>query len=257
MRSRASASRGQALVETVVFMPMMLFALFGMLWSIRAAVQYERIEQAVRYAALFQEKTPYSDFSLLAMYGQLGSTATAPPIPCASPIASQLSDGAPYSTMTSSRVASPPIFTPSSVQLTGCTTGGYPYGLGGSPAGTVSAYWLNGQWNTHAQVEDDVLEVQHPSITAQVAVPSYLQIAVGPITTISSSGEYFERGANIAQLMFCYNPQSVQSLNAAVTNTVNWAGDPSPVVLTTPFPAAPPPQIPIEASGKCTYGGPP
>ncbi len=238
-------------------MPMLLLAFFGILWSIRAAVQYERIEQAVRYAALFQEKTPYSDFSLLAMYSQILPSAVAPPVPCASPIASQLSDGAPYSAMPSSNVASPPIFTPSSVQPTGCTTWGTVSGLNGSPAGTQSEYWQNGQWNLHTQVEDDVLEIQHPSITAQVGVPGYLQKALGSLTTISSSGEFFERGANVAQLMFCYDPATIQSLNAAVTNTVYWAGDPSPVAITAPFSAAPPPPIAIGSSSKCVYGGPP
>jgi hypothetical protein len=255
MRSRVSASRGQALVETVVYLPMLLFVFFGILWSIRAAVQYERIEQAVRYATLFQEKTPYTDFSLLAMYSQLGSPA-APPVPCASPIASQLSDGAPYSAMPSSTVTSPPIFTPSSVQLTQCTTTGYPYGLGGSAPGTVTLYTINGHTYTHIQVEDDVLAVEHPAITALVDVPSYLQNPLGSLTTIASSNEYFEHGANIAQLMFCYNPHTIQSLNSQVTNTINWANDPSPIVITTPFPAAPPPQIPIAASGNCTYNGP-
>jgi hypothetical protein len=256
MRSHVSASRGQALVETAIFMPMLLLALFGVLWSIRAAVQYERIEQAVRYAALFEEKTPYSDYSFLAMYAQLGSSAAAPPIPCATPIASQLSDGAPYSTITSTNVGSPPIFTPSNVQLTACTTTGYPYGIGGSAPGTVSYYTQNGQTYQHTQVEDDVLDIQHPSITAQVTVPGYLQSALGSLSTISSSKEYFERGVNVSQLMFCYNPSSIQSLNSQVTNTVHWASDPSPVAVTTPFPAAPPPQIGIAASGKCTYNGP-
>jgi hypothetical protein len=159
--------------------------------------------------------------------------------------------------MPSTKVVSPPIFTPSNVQLTQCTTTGYPYGIGGSAPGTVTVYTQNGNPYVHTQVEDDVLEVEHPSIAAQVAVPGYLQNALGSLTTISSSGEYFERGVTISQLMFCYNPQSIQSLNAAVTNTVNWANDPSPVVITTPFPAAPPPQIPIAASGNCTYNGPP
>ncbi len=254
--SRRSASRGQALYETVIFMPMLLLAFFAILWSIRAAVQYERIEQAVRYATLFQETTPYSDFSLLAMYSQLGAGA-APPIACATPIASQLSDGAPYTAMPGTKVASPPIFTPSNVLLTQCTTPGYPYGIGGSAPGTVSSYQLNNKTYIHTQVEDDVLSIQHPSITAQVSVPSYLQSAVGALTTISSSGEYFERGIDTAQIMFCYNPTSIQSLNSQVTNTIKWASDPNPAVVTAPFPAAPPPQIGIAASGKCTYNGPP
>jgi hypothetical protein len=218
-------------------------------------VQYERIEQTVRYAMLFQEKTPYSDFSFLAMYSQLGTNAATPPIPCATPMASQLSDGAPYAAATPS-VASPPIFTPSSVASSQCTTPGYAYGVGGSAPGTYSTYTLNNHTYPHSQVEDDVLSIQHPSIAAQVSVPGYLQGALGAQTTISSSKEFFERGINVQQLMFCYNPSSIQSLNSQVTNTVYWASDPNPVVLTAPFPAAPPPQIGIAASGKCTFNGP-
>jgi hypothetical protein len=120
----------------------------------------------------------------------------------------------------------------------------------------VSTYTVKGKTYIHTQVEDDVLEVQHPTIAAQVSVPGYLQNALGSLTTISSSGEYFEHGISTAQLMFCYNPQTIQSLNSAVTNTIKWASDPNPAVITTPFPAAPPPQIGIAASGKCTYNGP-
>ncbi|MBD5634078.1 MAG: hypothetical protein IAI49_06325 [Candidatus Eremiobacteraeota bacterium] len=89
-----------------------------------------------------------------------------------------------------------------------------------------------------------------------MSAPGYLQNALGTLTTISSSSEYFERGLTVAQLMFCYNPQSIQSLNSQVTNTVNWASDPSAAVITLPFAAVPPPPLPIAASNKCTYNGP-
>jgi Flp pilus assembly protein TadG len=49
------AQRGQAVVETVLFLPMFLLALFGVMWTAQAAVQYERTQSAVRYAGLIAQ----------------------------------------------------------------------------------------------------------------------------------------------------------------------------------------------------------
>ncbi len=254
---RFTTDRGQALVETLVCLPLLLLSFVGVLWAIKAAVQYERLEQAVRYVGQFQESTPYSDFSLQAMYRELGSTPPTPPIPCLTPIPSQLSDGAPYAAVGTSQVVSPPIFSPSSVLKTQCDTYGYTYGIDGSSIGTQSTYTLNGKTYVHTQVEDDVLDVQHPVIESEIVVPTYLKSTLGTYSTFTSSKEYYEHGINVAQMMFCYNPTSIASLNSQVSHdTTLWASDPAPAATTTPFPAATPAGTFIAASGKCTYDGP-
>jgi hypothetical protein len=87
--------RGQAVVETVIFLPMFMFVLYGMIWAIQTAVQYERVESAVRYSGLVSQYTnPYSNYSLYALYGQLGST-TMPAISCGTILTAPLSYGLP------------------------------------------------------------------------------------------------------------------------------------------------------------------
>ena len=258
MRSASIANRGQALYETVILVPLLLFSLVGILFSIRAAVQYERIEQAVRYSALFQESTPFTDYSLEAVYAGLGPTVATPPVVCASPIASQLSDGAPYAAISNLKIASPPLFTPSNVLLSSCTFDGRnSLGVDGSSVGTQTTFTnSNNQQVVHTQVEDDVLAVRNPLITAQVNVPSYLQKAIGTVTTITSSKEFFERGISVAEMMYCYNPTSATSLNAQVTNTLKPTVYASPAAIVTPFPAATPPGISTVAKRPCTNNGP-
>ena len=111
------AQRGQAVVETVIFLPMFLIALFGIIWTVQAAVQSERVESAVRYAGLIsQQANPYVDYSLYSMYTQLGSTLI-PTVTCISPITAPLSDAAPtYASTHISTVASAPFWTPASAQ---------------------------------------------------------------------------------------------------------------------------------------------
>ena len=257
MRSTSHASRGQALYETVILVPLLLFSLVGILFSIRAAVQYERVEQAVRYSAMFQESTPYTDYSLESVYAGLGPTVATPPIVCASPIASQLSDGAPYAAISNLKIASPPLFTPSTVLLNSCGFFNRTNGIDGSSVGTQTTFTnSNNQQVLHTQVEDDVLAVRNPLITAQVNVPSYLQNALGAVTTITSSKEYFERGITVAELMYCYNPTTATSLNAQVTNTLKPTVYASPAAVVTPFPAATPPGISTVAKKPCTNNGP-
>jgi hypothetical protein len=56
------ARRGQALVETVVFLPVALIALFGIIFFSRYGVMTERAQSAVRYGALvaFGHQSTYS-----------------------------------------------------------------------------------------------------------------------------------------------------------------------------------------------------
>ena len=45
-------SRGQALVETVISLPLFILALFAMIWGIRAGVMAERVQSGVRNAGI-------------------------------------------------------------------------------------------------------------------------------------------------------------------------------------------------------------
>jgi hypothetical protein len=255
---RASgAERGQALIETVIFMPLLLLSLFGVLWAIQLGVQYERIEVAIRYAGVIQQLvSPYNDYSLSSMYTELGPGPSTPPIPCASPPSTELADGAPYLPMPATRVSSPPIFTPNSIASPlPCASAGT-YGLAGSPTGTVTQYQQNGQTYTHTQVEDDLFSIQRPQITSQINVPNYLSGVLGSTTSVSSTAEYFERGPTVQQILFCFQSGNAlaPSLNEQISNTLKWSTDPNPSVATTPLPSVVPP-MGTPADSYCVTGG--
>ncbi len=223
------AQRGQSLVETAICIPLFLFGLFGVIWAIQSGVQYERIEGAVRYAGLISRVVnPYTDYSLYSMYGQLGSQ-TAPPAPCATPIASALSDGAPF-TSSQTTTASPPFWSPSTTPTTTCSNLGQ-FGIQGSQTGTTDG--------PNVQIEDYIFSATQPMITANIAVPSFLSAVLGSSTSSKAAGEWFWRGPTIKQIMFCYQEiyeVTSPSLNEQATKSLNYATDTSTAVTATPMP---------------------
>ena len=71
-------SRGQALVETVIFLPVALIALFGIIFFTRYGVLAERAQTAARYGALiaYGKATPYSAADIYAGVAAGGATRT-------------------------------------------------------------------------------------------------------------------------------------------------------------------------------------
>ncbi|MGH7728435.1 MAG: TadE/TadG family type IV pilus assembly protein [Vulcanimicrobiaceae bacterium] len=66
------ASRGQALFETAIALPLFLLTLFGMLWAIRASALAERAQLGVRYAGVYSALTnPYESYSLNTLYSEI------------------------------------------------------------------------------------------------------------------------------------------------------------------------------------------
>jgi hypothetical protein len=250
-RGALDSQRGQALIETVICVPLFLFGLFGVIWAIQLGVQYERVEGAVRYAGLVSETiNPYTDYSLYSMYGQLSVTSIAPN-PCATPIASALSYGAPYtvtsplaSAASQTVTASPPFWDPSTTPSTSCSQNfGAGSGLHGSAAGTPD----DPQYAPHLQVEDYLFSAIQPKITSTVAVPSFLSSVLGTSTSTASTGEWFWRGLTIQQIMYCYQQvgqtwpvSAAPSLNEQANKSLKWnlpVNDPSTAATSTPMPS--------------------
>jgi Flp pilus assembly protein TadG len=64
--------RGQAVVETAIFMPIFLLALFGMFLAVTQGAMIERVQLGVRYGGLISGiQNPYTSTSLYAMYATL------------------------------------------------------------------------------------------------------------------------------------------------------------------------------------------
>jgi hypothetical protein len=87
-RSFAHDDRGQALYETALFLPVMILALFGIIWATKEATLSERIQLGVRYGGtISQLQNPYNQYSMYALYAtidgkpptDLTTCASAPP----------------------------------------------------------------------------------------------------------------------------------------------------------------------------------
>lgn len=86
VRTRFHGQRGAALLETALVLPVLLSALYAVVWGIRVGVVTERAEEVVRYAGVLQQQqNPYLDYSLYTLYNNLGGTSNVPTQPCAIP----------------------------------------------------------------------------------------------------------------------------------------------------------------------------
>ena len=212
--------RGQAIVETVMFLPMFLLALFGILWAVQAAVQSERSQSAVRYAGLIaQADSPYNEYSLYSMYSQLPLTSL-PLLTCNMPqaVIDTLSDASPTYTSPEVVTASPSFWSPP----TGLPTFACPVpALVGIPAGTGLA-------------QDVILTERNPSVTSGISVPPVLTNLFGSgVTTFTSSG-YFFRTVGVNTIIECYGTLKTQIKNS-LDFTQDTAGAIPPVALPNSF----------------------
>lgn len=87
MLNRAMRSRGQALLETGIAVPLAVLTIAGVLYASKTATVRERLQLSARYAGLLLSYgDTYSDFSMYAVDQGRGSAAA--PTACASPAAS-------------------------------------------------------------------------------------------------------------------------------------------------------------------------
>jgi Flp pilus assembly protein TadG len=214
--------RGQAVVETVMFLPMFLLALFGVMWTVQAAVQYERAQSAVRYSGLIaQSDSPYADYSLYAMYSQLPAT-TLPVLTCNQPqaVLDTLSDASPTYTSPEVPTASAPFWAPAAPPSQTCPTPA----LVGIPAGT-------------GLTQDMLLTERNPSVTSTVNVPAALTNMVGTSTSVTATG-YFFRTVGVNTIVGCYSNLKTQikmSLNYANAVVNDTSAATVPVALANSF----------------------
>ncbi len=94
------AERGQALLETAIFLPIFLLGLYGVLWSVRQGALAERVQLGVRYGGVITGLAdPYDSYSLYALYATIdghpptGVAAPGSPAPCIGPDPTQVTAG--------------------------------------------------------------------------------------------------------------------------------------------------------------------
>ena len=192
-------SRGQALVETAIALPVFLLAMWGVIWALQTGVLGERVQLVARYGGMVSaEINPYQQYSLYAAY----SAAAGSPLPsaCATPPPALLTGGAP---LAAPATATLPFWQPS----TGSASTSITCGRALTNGSGLSAPMLLG----NAQI----------SVSAASNAPTALQSVVGAQPQRSASLMGFE-SPDMSILVGCYD-----ELQSAFEHSVAPATDPS------------------------------
>jgi hypothetical protein len=76
-------TRGQALTETTIALPLFLMGLFGIMWAVREGAMSERVQMGVRYGGVVSQlSNPYADYSLYALYATVDGAPPTNPLAC-------------------------------------------------------------------------------------------------------------------------------------------------------------------------------
>ncbi len=232
VKSRYHRQRGAALLETALVLPVLLGALYAVVWGIRVGVVTERSEEVVRYAGVLQQQqNPYLDYSLYTLYNNLNGMSNVPTQPCAIPNNGFLKGG---SIATVPGTASTPaefgaFFLPTSVTVA-CTT-------------PVRVDLTNGYTREY------LLLTQAPVVTAEVSAnfSGVLPGAAALGTHTLSRSMPFYRSPDLSSLLHC-SPQ----LSAVVTASLEPATDGSAAGATQPLAALD--RSPLSFTANCNSG---
>ena len=214
----ARFSRGQTLIELVVAMPIVLFALFAIIYVSRMGVLNERAELALRYGAIVSFNTAANAYSAADIYGSLNGGLPACPAP---PIAI-LSGGGPLPGPSSAPFWQPDSDVP---QASTCSAG--VKGFGGSQF-IASHFWATTTVNVQAGID----------------VPGYIQHALGSSAASANTTETFVHAAYPGVILWCST-----EVRARVNGAVTAQGSSIPP---TPIPdGSSPPPLPPNNNGAC------
>jgi hypothetical protein len=210
-------SRGQTIIEFVVAMPIVLLALFAIVYFSQFGVVNERAELAVRYGGLAAFDLGSTQYGAEDIYSNTSGAAPA----CPTPPAAILDDGGPFPGATSA-----PFWQPSALP-TPPTCTSVPVGFGGSQF-IASHFWAGSKLN----------------IQATVNVPPYLQPALGGASSGRASTTLtFIHAATPGMILYC--SQEIRNrVEASITNQ----GD---APLPTPIPDGTVQPTPTPDNGHC------
>lgn len=204
-----NARRGQATLETAVFLPVFLIVLFGVIWAVQSSVLSERAQIAVRFSGIISdEANPYRQYSLGALYDGLPNQAAAEVYACATPGPDALENDPADGTFPGP--ISVPFFQPSGTVNGACTPG---------------AAHLSG-----GNLTSPILFVHTQStVSTSVAVPSFIQSTLGSNQNLSATQNFID-GPDVQTLLTCYSELGTaveQSLEHTTLN-VSTAATPLP-----------------------------
>ncbi len=202
-------SRGQALFETAIAMPLFLIGLFGVIWAMKDASLSARAQLAVRYGGMVDSlQQPYEAYSLYEMYATIDDVVPAANTTCYSGDASALTAG--YHSFW--LPASTGVVTPCVSAIT----------IVSSP---------------EAYTQPVILRNNYSSILAAAPVSGYLSTAAlrGASTTTVRAAENFFRSPEVGALLTC------TTLGAAIKGSLEGFSDKTvPTTLTNALPTVMP-----------------
>jgi hypothetical protein len=214
-------ARGQTIIEFVVAMPIVLLALFAVIYFSQYGVVSERAELALRYGGLVEFNDTASVYSAADIYNNMNGNY----MNCPAPSLGVLSDGGPFPGPTSA-----PFWQPASdanVPAPSSSCQSAPQGFGGSQF-IASHFWGETQL----------------SVNAGVDVPPYLQPALGGATAGQTNTTLgFIHAAYPSVIMYC-STEVRNRVDAAITASGN-------APLPTPIPDGTQPATPPPDNGHC------
>ena len=202
------AQRGQATVETAVFLPVFLIVLFGVIWAVQSSVVGERTQIAVRFSGLISdEANPYQQYSLGAMYDGLPGIAAAEIYSCSTPGPDALENNPADGTFPGPISAQ--FFQPTGSTVGTCTPG--PTHLSG---GTMSSPMLF----VHTQ----------SSVSTSVSVPMFLSGTLGSSQNLSATQNFFD-GPDVQTILTCYSELGTAVTQSLARTVLNVSNAPTPL----------------------------
>ena len=204
--------RGQTIIEFVVAMPIVLLALFAIMYFSQFGVVSERAELALRYGGIAAYNSNGNEYSAANIYYNASGALPA----CPTPPVQILNGGGPFPGPTS-----PPFWRPSTditPPSSSCTSGAY--GFGGSQF-IASHFWGQTQVNVQASVD----------------VPAYLQAALGGANSGSANTTLtFIHAASPGMILYCSTEVQGRVWSAITAQGSNSLPTPIPDYV-TPSPA--------------------
>lgn len=217
----ARYSRGQTIIEFVVAMPIVLLAMFAIVYFSQYGVVTERAELALRYGGIAAFNNGNSQYGAANIYYNISGALPA----CPTPPVQILDGGGPFPGPTSAPFWQPSTDAGVAPPSTSCTSGAT--GFGGSQF-IASHFWGQTQ-----------LEVK-----AAVDVPPYLQPALGG----AKSGQ----ADTVMTLVHAASPGMIMYCSKEVRNRVQDAFTASgSAALPTPIPDGTIPATPPPDNGVC------
>ncbi|MDQ2908826.1 MAG: pilus assembly protein, partial [Candidatus Eremiobacteraeota bacterium] len=221
MLTRHSHARGQALLETALFMPLFLLGLFGVMLAAKQGALTEKVQLGIRYGGVISSlEQPYLSYSAYSMYATLDGSPSTNPNKCSGVASSADSD-----------------------LTVGRATFWQPI------SGSVTPTCLGGISLVAGQTQNILLEDSYIGLTAQVPADGYLSAnALGGSTTeTASAAENFIRSPDAGTLLSC-TPLG-DAVKASLEGQQDNLTPDSPA--STPFPVSVPPTPVIVAPAVC------